>query len=202
MLAFMRANYRSWPALNGNPGGPCYAGAPTDDLNYDSQSKTALGVNYGACHGWEREYAYNVVRWMSLKVGTNRRKFSNGVILKEPTPFMVYDGHETWPLIVTSNAKVWLPKKLQMFAIDPLGIPNGPNAFSSLIHLVEFSLSKAFRKATKIVGPCPVRGDRLAWRDRLLQAWLTVPEVRAGVDKGLDTMRAELERLDKLWVGT
>ena len=203
LLAFMKAHYRSWPLLLTGQDGPCYAGPPTDDLDYDSRSKTAIGVNYGVCGDWEREWAFTIVRWMALRAGTNRRMFSDGVRLEAPVPFMVYDGYESWPLIVVTKAQAKkLPKRLQGFAVDQQGIHNGPDAESEYVKHSLFGVdvpNDATQKATAKVGSYPDKGDRHAWRVRFNMALLEEPAIRKSVDKGISIIRDELTRLDALW---
>jgi len=200
LLTFMRAHYRSWPVLSTGKEGDCYAGAPTDDPSYD-HGKFILGLDYGVCSGWEREYAFTLVRWMALRIGTNRRAFSNGIHLEVPTPFMVYDGYETWPILVgTKTENRRRPAKLHWCCTDDLGIHNGPNALADLVQHEMFSHknhTKAFKKAIAKVGPCPEKGDRFAWKNRLNNAYL--PFVQPELDRHLGFIRDELKRLTSLW---
>jgi hypothetical protein len=167
MLAFMTTNYQSWPALMGHPDGPCYASSPTGDLSYD-RSKLALGLDYGVCSGWEREWAFTIIRWMALKVGSNRKTFSNGIKVPTPTPFMVYDGYETWPLIVGTKATAKkLSKDFQWCAVDAQGIHNGPNAEGDLVQHGIFDMedpNAVTQRVLKKIGQMPDEGDRHAWR--------------------------------------
>ena len=156
------------------------------------------------CSGWEREYAFTLVRWMALRAGINRRTFSDGIRIERSAPFMVYDGYETWPLLVCtrSEAKL-LPKQFQQYAVDKLGIHNGPGADGALVGFALFETlpypKGASERAGERAGPYPENGDRFAWRDRYNLALLEEPAIRANVDKGIGLIRAELTRLDDLW---
>jgi hypothetical protein len=203
MLGFMDANYRSWPALRGDQDGPCFAGAPTTDLDYDSGTKRPLGINYGPCSGWEREYAFLIVRWMALRVGTNRTTFSDGIRTKTPTPFMVYDGFETWPLLVGTTAQnARLPEKIQWCAVDRQGIHNGPDALADYARQAVFEVETDVATVTRIckcLGAMPLEGNRSNWRATFKEELAQTPALQAHIDEKLGLMRAELDRLDRLW---
>lgn len=115
MMAFWAENYRSWPALWGQPNGPCYVSSPRDkDLSYDSGS-CRIGFDYNASGG-EWEYAYGLCRFMALRVG--RLKRFEG--FEDPAPYMVYDGHESWPVL---NRSEWVlvPKRWTWSFVGPTG---------------------------------------------------------------------------------
>ena len=203
MLGFMNANYLGWPALRGDPDGPCFAGAPTDDLSYDSGTKLPLGINYGSCGGWEREYAFTIVRWMALRVGTNRTTFSDGIRTKKPTPFMVYDGFETWPLLVGTTAKnARLPERLQWCAVDRQGTHNGPDALADCVRQAVFEVplpKDTLNRICKCLGAMPLEGNRSNWRATFKEELAQTPALQAHIDEKSGLLRAELDRLDHLW---
>lgn len=192
MLAFMQEHYRSWPILCGDPEGACYAGPPTDDLSYD-KAKTAIGIDYGACHGWEREYAFSLVRWMAIRIGVKRRRFTDEGTLKEPVPVFVYDGTDTWPIIV---GKAPTPD-LRQYEVDTLGIHTFKKS-TFVEHEMSAFEPKVYQRALAKVGPCPEKGDRFAWRERLHDALYSIPKVRKSVDHNFALLHNELLRLDLL----
>lgn len=206
MLAFMQKNYRNWPTVRGQSNGNAYAGNPTNDLSYD-RAKKIIGLDYGALSGWERVYAYAVVRWMALKVGSLRKKFP-GVVPKEtskPVPFMVYDGYESWPiLLVETPAQLKkLPEDRRWCAYTPLGMYADKARYVEGELVVELAddFNRMFQEVHDKIGPrSPAGAGRkahAAWikkRHRLM-----LPHCRKKLREALKPFQAEMQRLEDLW---
>ena len=104
MFSFLQENFRPWSDICG----PEYTFDPEYDpsrnlvtdsgLNYDS-GKCRIGFNHKSISGGLSHYIYSTLRWMALQVG-KRRTFKK-VFPKstEAIPYIVYDGHEAWPVI-------------------------------------------------------------------------------------------------------
>jgi hypothetical protein len=96
LLAFFSKHYRKWTDVRYDGKYSNYLDGPTDDLDYD-HGPCRIGFNYNASGG-EREYGFSVCRWMALHVG-KRRDFLDLKGLG-PVPYVVYDGHERFPVLV------------------------------------------------------------------------------------------------------
>lgn len=210
MLAVMRENYRPWPTVAGSKSGQ-YAGNPTDDMSYDRR-KNSIGLDYGVVSGWEREYAYSVVKWMAIRAGRRRSSFAKDAVTPNrfptPVPYMTYDGCQNWPIFVVSSARglAAVPKSARWCATDELGMRSEPwRAISSvLFDLPKVNISRALDRAAKKAGPLPPKGDRgsdmtkhRAWHERHQQALYEI--CKSGYEEGARRMRDELSRLDRLW---
>jgi len=206
MLAFLREHYRCWPQVTGedekhwwyNSSPP--KGSP--DLSYDS-AKLALGFDHSGLHGWERFYLYTVSRWIALKVGRRKRRFSEVTPqeLPEPVSYMTYDGDTHWPVIVrTVEEAVNLPKGQRWCATDPLGLPTGPRryprassyALEALLDVKE--LDQVFGAIQADLAELPKGGDRIK-----LHEDIRFKHLKPKVMEGFAQVRAEMERLDQLW---
>ena len=98
MLAFLGKHYRKWSDVTG-VGESISSGNPTDDLSYDSSTKS-LGFDYAShCQGWEQAYIYSMTRWMAIRIGQRKTRFKqdtvNPNVFPDPVPFIVYDGFES-----------------------------------------------------------------------------------------------------------
>jgi hypothetical protein len=201
MCGFMGEHFRSWPQI-ADLKYSSSASKPGLDLNYDS-SKSALGVDYqSTLHGWDREYIYALTRWMAIRIGQVKTKFAKDVVtpnvFKKPVPFIVYDGYESWPLIViTEKQAAKLSKELQWCACDSLGLRSGEHEMRYVEHTNGAFDPKISKKAVAVVGPYPETGDRHAWRERYLKALF--PYVKDEIETNVGLMRTEFKRLDKLW---
>jgi len=213
MLAFLDEHYRCWPQVMGedekhwwfNSSPP--KGSP--DLSYDS-AKLALGFDHSGLHGWERFYLFTVSRWIALKVGSRKRRFSRDTIepcvLDEPTPFMTYDSNDHWPVIVrTVKEAAKLPKGQQWCAMSPLGLPTGPRRFhkASSAALEALLDSKELDKVFKAIGAdleksnynsLPGGTPRIT-----LHEDIRLKHLKPRVIEGFAKVRAEMRRLDQLW---
>lgn len=128
VAAFLAVEFRSWPVLNGKPEGtPSYASKPMPDgygfytespgsrnLDYDRGS-CRIGFNFNAFEG-ERELIFGVCRWLALRFG--KEKLFRG--LEDKANYMVYDGEESWPVLVKGD---WndIPKKWSWAVYDRFG---------------------------------------------------------------------------------
>ncbi len=204
LLSFMKRNYRSWPDVAKLKGGP-YAGAPTGDMSYDRR-KSTVGLDYGPVSGWEREYAYTVVRWMAVRAGRRRSSFPKDAVVPnrfpKPVPYMTYDGHQNWPVLVVSSARelTSVPKGARWCACDHLGIRAEPWTLiaSVLFDLPNTDVARVLRSAEKEAGPTPGSGaEHWAWVERRDKALLRL--CRKQFDLSAKRMRDELTRLHRLW---
>lgn len=204
MLKFMQVHYRSWPAVLGDPKGNAYAGEPSDDLSYD-RAKSVIGLDYGVVSGWERVYAYAVVRWMAIKVGAIKSRYP--VVPKrtpQPVPYIVYDGYESWPVIVveTTAALKKLPQESRWCAATPLGMYADPLRYvdGDLVLELAEDCTQMFRDIEAKVGSRgPNSGPKAhaAWvakRHRLM-----MPYCRKKLRVQLKPLKAEMQRLEDLW---
>lgn len=208
MLAFMREHYRNWPTIEGRPEGNAYMGSPSDDLWYDG-SKRVVGLNYGPISGWERIYAYVIVRWMALKIGTLRSTFKGVQPSKtsKPVPYMVYDGDESWPILVVTTPKQLdrIPKTYRWCAFTPLGLYAELTSYMSsdvVIWLAE-DTNKMFKEVDAKIGEAP-KGEG-PQRQARFDAWvkrrhrLMLPYCRKKLKAGVKLLETEMQRLDNLW---
>ena len=203
MLGLMKENYRPWPTVAGSKGGQ-YAGNPTDDMSYDRR-KNSIGLDYGAVSGWEREYAYSVVKWMAIRAGRRRSSFAKDAVTPNrfpgPVPYMTYDGYQNWPILVVSTGRelAAVPKSARWCATDRLGMRSEPwQAISSvLFDLPKVNISRALDRAAKKAGPPPPKGDNWAWHERHQRALYELCKKEYG--EGVKPMADELARLDRLW---
>lgn len=87
MLAFFKQNYRTYPALEGNPDGFAAMSPPgTHQLWYAPKLPRLIGIDYNTGDG-ERRYAWALMAWIAIKVG--RRVPIRGLV--DPIPFFYYD---------------------------------------------------------------------------------------------------------------
>lgn len=208
MLAFMSTHYRSWPLLSTGKDGDCYAGAPSGDLDYDRRAKNAVGVNCKVCSGWEREYAYTIVRWMAIQIGTRTTRFGGKIgTLKREWPVFVYDGHEKWPVMVCGVGQHTtkfdfdcVEDGLRWTATDRYGVRLlrsqmvGDALFD--LPLGPHEINQISLRAREAAGP---QTNDPAWHERHQEALAEDPQVRASLDLNFDTIRREMRRLTRAW---
>lgn len=121
MLDFMDAEYRSAGVLAGDPDALAHSSPPRVDMDY-LRGKRVIGVDYSGLAGFERAWAYSLVRWMSLKIGTRRSQY--GCLKKNldgPVPAMLTD-EEPWPVIVADSLE-GIDSALHWCCTDSLGVP-------------------------------------------------------------------------------
>jgi hypothetical protein len=206
MAEFMSKNFRSWSEVTGVEGGGSshFAG---NDLSYDSDSK-AVGFDYAShCHGWESCLIYSETRWMAIKVGSRKSRFSRDAVtpstFKEPVPFMVYDGHQSWPILIVKNLKeaMALPEGCQWCSTDELGVYVGPEVNEILTSYAERApRSKkerdAYWKDMEKIKKLHTSNFE-AWYKKYVK--IRVKYARPEIAKMLPLVRAEVARLDALW---
>lgn len=212
MLAFMAKNYRRWSEVFPEGRKSESAGDPSGDF---ARRRKDIGFEYAAhLYGWERIFVYSVLRWMALKVGDKKARFSKDEItpnvFKKPMPYMTYDGYAHWPIIVCASEKaaLKLPDTQVWCAMDKYGLYISGHTSESLVNcaceelMFDPKYDKKFSAAfLKNGGPPqgPARTDKsfAAWRKKHLaiKARLSKPVIARVLPK----MRDELKRLDKLW---
>jgi hypothetical protein len=210
MLAFMGEHYRKWSDVIGK-GETISSGNPTDDLSYDSSSK-ALGFDYAShCSGWESCFIYSMTRWMALKIGDHKSKIKREGektwVFPKPVPYMVYDGFESWPILVVASLKgaLRLPKDKQWCAMDKCGVYIAPEVNHILTHhCSDIFGSPAYDKMMKAMAKLK-RPEHNPDDSTAYDAWMEKREavkvkyMRPEIDRMLPKVRAEIHRLDKLW---
>jgi hypothetical protein len=144
---------------------------------------------------------------MALKIGRKKSTFSKDVVkpnvFKKPFPFMVYDGDQTWPIVVVKDLKeaMKLPKTLRWCAVDKLGVYIGPEVNEILTTYTQdvYADKTTFKAYAKDLAEItPIREKNLAlWRQKFLT--MKIKYMRQEIDAMLSVLRDEIERLDKLW---
>lgn len=206
MQTFMDEHYRAWPYVVGKKNKAQYASNPTSELDYDNTAG-ALGFNYGAMHGWEDEFAYTVTRWMAIKIGKKRRSFQGipKTDIPNPIPYMVYDGHEAWPIFIVES--LWefraVPRERRWCSYDALGMRRDyAHAIPRLVFDlpgvdVAKVLDDTYQKVGTYSGDPSNSKDHQDWVDRRHQFMAKL--VRTELNKGIKVLRREMKRLDRLW---
>lgn len=194
VLGFLKGNFRGWPEVEGREG-DCYASNPTDDLSYDS-NKASIGIDYGACSGWERVYVYDFVRWVAIRFGDRRRKFkldSGSVSFPGPVPFMVYDGYEAWPLLVVDSKQdtLTVPEDHRWCCCDRFGARLSEDHYADalmegLFSLSEEQLAQYEQERTALKG------------DRQQPAALLQRHTGGQLERNVRLIREEFQRLESL----
>jgi hypothetical protein len=95
---------------------------PEYGLSYD-HAKLAIGFDYNAAEP-ERDYIYNVVRWMALKIGKTYKLKNIGSV-----PYYIYDGYEKTPIFVKKIWKNNIPLKYQWATVSSLGFKSMASKF-------------------------------------------------------------------------
>jgi hypothetical protein len=104
MLAFLEENWRRWPELDGGKReDPAFASDPETgkDVSYNNGQKCNIGISYNACEP-ERDYIFQFIRWLAIIIGKKKR-FKG---IKDPVPYMLYDGDECWPVLIKGKQKL------------------------------------------------------------------------------------------------
>jgi len=89
-----------------------------DDLSYD-HAALAIGYDCGTSGGPEGDYAWNILNWIAVTVGRKRTFPASGIT--EAVPYVVYDGHEAWPVLVRSEWEHRCPEKWESRLVDEVG---------------------------------------------------------------------------------
>lgn len=202
MWDFMEREYRPHWRIRGRPEGPCYSSPPRLNVDY-VHGKHVLGIDYGACGGFERGYGFALVRWMALKVGRSRRSFKEPKVkFQEPVPYMSYDSEALWPILVKPLSSV--PKALRWCCVDRYGVKLDPTTYDDFIF--DIPDHEAFKKAQ--IDACKKHGidpdnwpapenepKGVRWKIHDTRARLLWPEIQ----KVIEPIRVELKRLDTQW---
>lgn len=209
MVAFMNKHWRKWSDVLGK--GESVSARPglgdEGSLDYD-HSSDAVGFDYAAhCHGWESCLIYSQTRWMAIKIGKRKSKFSKDDVtpnvFPDPVPFMVYDGYQSWPILVVENLEeaMKLPETARWCATDKLGVYVDPEVNEVLTNYateVFFDEAVAAALARDCAEILPLHAtDFEAWREKHIA--LKLKHARPEIDKMLPLVRAEVARLDALW---
>lgn len=128
MLRFTNREYRRHGQLLGMLKLPSYSTEPRafGELSYSlaggAKAARVLGLDYGSgLYGFEREYAYAVVRWMALKVGARRRVFTDPALtFPRGVPCLLTED-SVWPIVV--SPKTTVAPELAWCCTDELGVP-------------------------------------------------------------------------------
>lgn len=203
MLDFMEKEYRPhWQVRGLKDEKDCFTGPPSDNLDY-FDGKCIIGIDFNAA-GWERGYAFTLVRWLALKVGKTRKtfKYPTKATFDEPVPYMVYDGVEAWPVLERPLSSV--SKNLRECCVDRYGMKADKISTEDFIWDLEDddSFSEAQREACKRHGIDPDKPwpkpepEGVRWKIHETRQRLLWPEVK----KILVPMRDEMKRLDKAWI--
>jgi len=200
MLAFMEKEYRPhWKIRDLRNYTDCYSSPPQADLDY-FQGKCIIGMDFNAS-GFERGYVFTLVRWMALKVAKTRRVFKEPeVTFAEPVPFMIYDGCDSWPVLLKPLSEV--PQKVRWCCVDRYGMKlDVTQAEDYVFELPDMkAFEKAQREACKKHGINPDNWPKdepegVRWKIRDTRMRLLWPQVKVV----LAPMRAEMKRLDRAW---
>lgn len=203
MLDFMEKEYRPhWQIRDLKDYTTCYSSPPTDDPSY-CHGKTIIGIDFN-CAGFERGYIHTLVKWMALKVGTQRSTFTEPKArFKSPVPCMTYDGDSPWPILVKDPETV--PKKLRWCCVDKYGMRLHPSGAADYVFDLKDpdSYEKASREARRKLGLPETPGyspsskeERELFREAIDETqcilWPQVQEL-------LIPIRTEMKRLDLAW---
>jgi hypothetical protein len=204
MFAFLEVNYRAWDKIveglkeevpedkkrrlmpfitfDTRLRGPL-----TEDLSYD-HSKYKIGFDYGAGFSdGERYWMYNFCYWMAQRVG-RRRTFTNKAKDCGAVPYVLYDGHEAWPVLEKSEYG------------DKVGEDNEwtvENGFRGMVSLIEWEErvhQERMEEAETKTEAVQEKGFQMV---RDMTDWFAGRRKASElVDKAI---KAELTRLTELW---
>lgn len=115
MLSFIKENFRHiWQILETKERPQRYSDF-SSELDY-SHRKFQIGYDYSCLDGLDTWHLQTVLRWMATKVG--RKKIFKKIAEYGPIPYILYDGFEPWPIILSPE----YPKESAWCACDELGI--------------------------------------------------------------------------------
>lgn len=206
MLKFMGKNYRKWSAVRGEGPETISTRELSDDISY-GQRKGVIGFDYAShCHGWEQTYLFCLARWVALKVGRTKRKFTlddgaRTFEFDEPLHYITYDGCEDWPSIVVSDAReaMKVSKDRRWCCCDEYGVYVNARVNSILSMRAESlifdpKVAEAFSRDLKKLKIVPGSRDSI----RKMEA-LRAKHAKPEIDRMLPIVRNEIVRLDGLW---
>ena len=188
MERFFEREYRTWQQVWGQEEGDPYSSQPHRDIDYapSDSRKTLIGIDYGAIHGYERLYAYTLVRWIALKIGRKRRSFTEPKVkLDAAVPYLIYDVETGWPILVRPMSE--MAKELRWCCCDELGLPLKPPL--ELQFEVDAPIrTEAFAKALAKFGS---HGHETSEYAIELMTEQLLPL--------MNPLHVEMQRLDQLW---
>jgi hypothetical protein len=207
MLRFMRKNHVTWEKLVG-----CEH-RYTSDILHGHQlcaGKFAIGIHYGVVSGVERDYAYAVVRWMSLKIGRRCKTFggceADKSISEKPVPYYSYDGTERCPIVTEGKSiKGWR-------IVDKYGLlkrPYDPMTRLAGMQHIKFDKMRSYtdKKDGKKYMIFPIAASECKKYKLPKGSHMGTPQAQKLFEKfGRETVRKErklirdeMKRLDALW---
>jgi hypothetical protein len=187
MLRFLTKEARHpWQVFEKKEG-PSYFGPFSSDLSY-SHRKYQVGVDYGAIIGSSRLYIYTMLHWVALKVGVRRRTFKDYkvLVLPEPAPYILYDGHEGFPVICGKT-----PSKLRSCQVGENGVATDKLSFVRDL-MWELDLAKVpVINEKKTMSP---HAYKKAFETAIYRCF------KKDIDDQIKLLNAEMWRLNALWV--
>jgi len=132
MLQFLKENWRQWPELNGgSKDDPAYSCPPEtgETLCYNSKRKCNIGIEYHVIDGAERDYIYQFCRWLAITIG-KKKKFKG---VEDSVSYIVYDGFECWPVMITGKNKPCKDSEWNWAFYDEYGTKK-PDEFDVVIY--------------------------------------------------------------------
>lgn len=187
MQDFLVGAYKPWSELSGD-GATSHFQGPLIDDQLDVPGRCCIGFDYEApTTGAEREFHFALVRWIALQVGKRRTRFrTDDLTFKAPVPYVVYDGHETEPVLLQAE---WpAPQRgLQGYIYDSLGMCTDDSVVRDLAWLC--LPEGAFQRVSTFH-----HGDKSAEVEEAL-----IQEGLPGANEVLDKIRMQLARIDLLW---
>jgi len=196
MLNFMSKEYRSHWEISSKVEQPCYSSAPTSDLSY-IKGKNLIGLDYNSgCPGFERSYAYTLVKWMTLKVGKTRKSFKE-FTFDYPVPYMLVDDEEEfWPVLI--EPKHNFPENIRWACCDQYGVTK-----HCPLDLI-FELDQEVTLETKKLACQKHNVVYAEWsnesqnvKEAIHETWVKLlwPKIQLI----LKPIRIEMQRLDQIW---
>jgi len=201
MFDFLNKEYKPWSKVSGQH----YDNAFLEKKVVYNKDKYAIGFDYNSClSGFEREYIYSVVKWMSLKVGKTRKMF-DGFKTHQPCPYTVYDGCEIFPVyVVKPNEFFPLDQNLSQFFVDQfcLKLNNSQYLFSIIDQIIKLDdFEQLINSCNELIGltlenPCNI----LDFRDRVSSSTLSsLDKLAEIISKNTNIIREEIKILDEKW---
>lgn len=202
MLDFMATEYRPHWRVRGVAERPCYSSPPGENPSY-CHGPHLVGLDFNAS-GFERGYAFALIRWMALRVGRKTRKFTGegevGHTFESPVPYMLYDT-EKWPLLQMALGDT--PEKLRWCCVDSLGLRLEASGTTDFVHELHPDVVLAAQVETcRRHGIDPDNWPEpseeppgIRWKIHDTRMAILEPELR-GV---IEPIRVELRRLSEAW---
>jgi len=110
-MSFLKKNFRRPKDLFGH-GWESIRGPLINDLSYD-HGKVKIGFDYSCMSEDEHHYIFHFLYWVALNIGKKIfYKKLNGSF-----PYLVYDGDESWPILLKKNWENKIPKDLDDYTL-------------------------------------------------------------------------------------